>query len=88
MAHLHPKLVEKVVFVDAGTHVDSKSQKPLLAQFDHDHISELLLPTTVTGLRNLASVATHKRIHNKLPEFISRNVLDVSCHSLDSPVVL
>jgi len=77
MAHLHPKLVEKVVFVDAGTHMDSKSQKALLGQFDYDHISELLLPTTVKGLRNLASVATHKRIHNRLPEFISRNVLDV-----------
>ena len=77
MAHLHPKLVEKVVFVDVESHIDSKSQRVFLGQFDYDHISEFLLPSTVKGLQNLASVATHKRIHNKLSEFISRNVLDI-----------
>jgi pimeloyl-ACP methyl ester carboxylesterase len=77
MAHLYPKLVEKVVFVASGIHATPTSQKPLLAEFDYDHIAELLVPTTVTGLRNFASVAMHKRVH-RLPKFVCRDVLDVS----------
>lgn len=76
MAHLYPKLVEKVVFVASGMHMTPTSQKQLLAEFDYDHIAELLVPTTVTGLRNFASVATHKRVH-RLPKFVCRDVLDV-----------
>jgi pimeloyl-ACP methyl ester carboxylesterase len=77
MAHLYPKLVEKVVFVASGTHMTSSSQKPLLAEFDYDHVSELLVPTTVQGLKNLASVATHKRVY-RLPKFVCKDVLEVS----------
>ncbi|KAG0607468.1 hypothetical protein M758_8G031200 [Ceratodon purpureus] len=76
MAHLYPKLIERVVFVATGMHMTPTSQKPLLAEFEYDHISELLLPTTVKGLRNFASVATHKRVH-RLPKFMCTDVLDV-----------
>ncbi|KAG0559305.1 hypothetical protein KC19_10G095300 [Ceratodon purpureus] len=76
MAHLYPKLVEKVVFVASATHMTSSSQKPLLAEFDYDHISELLLPTTVQGLKNLASVATYKRVY-RLLKFVCKDVLEV-----------
>ncbi|KAG0601801.1 hypothetical protein M758_11G140300 [Ceratodon purpureus] len=74
MSHLYPKLVEKVVFIATGTHMSRTSQKPLLAEFDYDHVSELLLPTTVKGLRNLASVATSKRVY-RLPKFVCKAVL-------------
>nr|PNR34454.1 hypothetical protein PHYPA_024271 [Physcomitrium patens] len=66
MAHLFPKLVQRVVFVAAGTHMTPTSQKSLLAEFDYDHISDLLLPTTVKGLKNLASVATTKPVYRLL----------------------
>lgn len=77
MAHLYPKLVEKVVFVATGMHMTPTSHKPLLAEFGYDDVSELLLPTTVKGLRNFASVATHKPVY-KLPKFVCKDVLDVS----------
>ena len=77
MAKNYPNLIERVVFVASGTHMTPTSQKPLLAEFKYDHISELLLPTTAKGLRNFASVATHKRIH-RLPKFVCSEVLDVS----------
>ena len=77
MSHLYPKLVEKVVFVATGTHMSPTSQKPLLAEFDYDHISELLLPTSIRGLSNLASVATKKRVY-RLPKFMRKDVLQVS----------
>jgi pimeloyl-ACP methyl ester carboxylesterase len=76
MSHLYPKLVERVVFVAAGTHMSPTSQKPFLAELDYDNVSELLLPTTVKGLRNLASVATNKRIY-RLPKFLCKDVLQV-----------
>lgn len=77
MAHLYPKLVERVVFVAAGTHMTPTSQKPLLAELGYDDVSELLFPTTVEGLRNLASVATEKPVYT-LPKFVCKDVLQVS----------
>lgn len=83
MSHLYPKLVERVVFVATGTHMSPTSQKPLLAEFDYDNVSELLLPTTVKGLRNLASLATNKRVY-RLPKFVCKDVLQVGI-SLNCP---
>jgi len=77
MAHLYPKLVERVIFVAAGTHMTPTSHKPLLAELGYDDVSELLLPTTVKGLRSLASVATNKRVY-RLPKFVCNDVLEVS----------
>ncbi|XP_024360308.1 uncharacterized protein [Physcomitrium patens] len=76
MAHLYPKFVTKVVFVASGIHMTPTSQKMLLAKFDYDHISELLLPTTATGLKNLASVATTKPVY-RLPTCVCKGILHV-----------
>ena len=54
----------------------SSSQKSLLAEFAYDHVFELLVPTTLQGLKNLASIAIHKRVY-RLLKFVWRDVLEV-----------
>jgi pimeloyl-ACP methyl ester carboxylesterase len=76
MAEMYPNFVKNVVISSSGVGFMSTSLDELLARSNLSSISELLLPSSVKGMKVFLANVTYKAMW--LPNFILHDMLQVS----------
>ncbi|CAM6089315.1 unnamed protein product [Calypogeia fissa] len=76
IAHMYPDSVDKLVISSSGVIMDSSSNQRLIDKFKVNSIKDILLPTTVEGMRRVAGLAFHRQLPFPIPRFIMEDYLE------------
>ncbi|KAL4588815.1 hypothetical protein LXL04_001710 [Taraxacum kok-saghyz] len=76
MAKLYPELVKSMVVSCTVIELTESISRDVYKQLGVSSWSELLMPTTIEGLKRLTSVVAHKPLW--APDFIYRNILETT----------
>ncbi|BBN11963.1 hypothetical protein MPTK1_5g16310 [Marchantia polymorpha subsp. ruderalis] len=76
VAHLYPDSVHRLVISSSGVCMDPSSDQTLCAKYNAKNIKEILLPTTVEGLKRTARLGFYKEPRMFVPKFIWEDYLE------------
>ncbi|CAM6074303.1 unnamed protein product [Sphagnum tenellum] len=76
LAHLYPHAVHKLVLSSSGVNMTPDTDQALVDKFGTENVAEVLMPSTVEGLRRAWRLAIHSQPLFPVPSFICEDVLE------------